>query len=156
MTYFTKKVAKEVAQMIKVQAELMIRAKDVENGLLPNGGGLHIKVGTSKGVILAYLDVGKREDWKAPYDDIAENKFNLTAEHQMSTRKLQLLYPELAEGSGNTYYWGSWIDGGIIVACSGVDPEWDEALSKMGCAFVRAMMTKKQKGEMSEGNHFRK
>lgn len=155
MYYFSKELAQQVADMVRAHAEEMIRPKKVENGLCPNGGGLHIVVGTSKGIILARADVGERDDWAGPYDEIAESKFSLTAETGKPTREGQLLYPELMEGPGNTYYWGSWIDGGIVVACSGVDPEWDEAFSKMGCAFVRAMVTKKQKGEMSEGKHFR-
>lgn len=155
MTYFSENIAKQAAEAVRVQADQMIRPKGTENGFSPNGGGLHIIVGTSKGKILAVASVGEPENWSGPYDKIAESKFNLTVETGMPTRKGQLLYPELMEGAGNTYYWGSWIDGGIVVACSGVDPEWDEAFSKMGCGFVRAMVTKKQQGEVSSGKHFR-
>ncbi len=156
MSYFSKEMAQKVADKVADQAEQMIRPKGVDNGFYPNGGGLHIIVGTSEGVILADADVGDRKDWEPRYDALAKDKFNLTVEHKMPTREIQLLYPELAEGKGNTYYWGSWIDGGIIVACSGVDPEWDEAFSKIGCAFIRAMVSKKVKRGALPGVHFRK
>lgn len=150
-----RKLAQQAAEIVEAQVNALMKGKGEENGLLPNGGGFYIIVGTSDGQMLHRLAIGERNEWTAPYSDIAESKFHLTVDHQMPTREIQLMYPELAEGHGNTYYWGSWIDGGLIVACSGVDPEWDEAFSKMIIAILRAMLTKKQKQELSEGKHFR-
>jgi len=135
--------------------EHLVKPKTTDNGLMPNGGGFYIIVGLKDGTCLTRLEFGSTDEWTAPYDEIAESKFNMTVEHQKPTREIQLMYPELAEGKGNTYYWGSWIDGGIVVACSGVDPEWDEAFSKMVVAVIRAMLTKKQKQELLESKHFR-
>lgn len=142
--------------VMRQMVEHLVLPKASENGLLPNGGGLYILVGLNDGTTLARFHLGSPDEWPAPYDDIAIGKFDLTVEHQMPTREIQQMYPELAEGEGNTYYWGSWIDGGLVVACSGVDPEWDEAFSKMVIAIMRAMLTKKQKQELLNGDHFRK
>lgn len=152
MYHFSEELAQEAADMIAVYAEQMIRPKGTDNGLCPNGGGLHIIVGTSKGIILARADVGNRSEWTGPYDEIAESNFKLTSETNKPTTVKQLSFPELMEGPGNSYFWcwGSCIDSDIVVACSGVDPEWNEAYSKMGCGLVRAMVIKKQKGETSK------
>jgi len=156
MSYFSEELAKEAAATVMSQmVQHLVKPKETPNGLMPNGGGFHIIVGDKDGNILARLDYGSKSEWTTSYDEIAESKFNMTVEHQMPTREVQLMYPELAEGKGNTYYWGSWIDGGIVVACSGVDPEWDEAFSKMVVAIIRAMLTKKQKQELLDGKHFR-
>lgn len=149
-------IANEAVQtVITLMVPPLVKPKEIENGLMPNGGGAYIILGTNSGDILAQHEHGERSGWTGPYDKVAESKFKLTVEHQLSTRDIQLLYPELAEGTGNTYYWGSCIDGGIVASCSGVDPEWDEALSKMVVAIFRAMITKKNKQELAPGKHFR-
>jgi hypothetical protein len=159
--YFSKEIADQAIHAVRPMLEALIKAKGLENGLLPNGNGFHIIVGDIDGRIIRDFDYKDRDVWVGPYNDIAVDKFELTVEHKMSTRKIQLLYPELAEArmliqrTGHTYYWGSWIDGGIVVACSGIDPEWDEFFSKVICAFIRAAVSKKVKLEAVAGKHFR-
>lgn len=116
---------------------------------------LHIVVGNSEGSILATKSIGNPEDWEHRYDEIAESKFNITVRTSQLTRIVQQVTPELAGEVGDTFYWGSWIDGGIVVACSGVQPYWDEAFSKVISAMVRALVTDEQVKEISNGGDFR-
>lgn len=116
---------------------------------------LHIVVGTSTGKILYELSLGKKKKWEYPYKKIARSKFKLTAKWQCSTRELQALYPEMAGEKGDTFYFGSWIDGDIVVSCSGVQGYWDEAFAKAIIAVIRAFITEKQELEMASGQDFR-
>lgn len=153
---FTKAIAGAAVEMITSTIIPKIQIRGEENDLLPNGNGLVIYVGDTSGKVLYEFRWDSPEEWFAPYDKIALSKFYLTVQHKLPSREIQLVYPELANSGGHTYYWGSWIDGGIVVACSGVDPEWDEAICKMICAAIRAMVTKKIKQDSAEpGTHFR-
>jgi len=115
---------------------------------------LHIVVGNSEGKVLASSSLGDLENWEHPYDKIAESKFALTVKHQMPTRQIQGQHPELSGEEGDTFFWGSYIDGGIVVACSGVQAYWDEAYSKCIVAVIKALVTAKQEDEMQKGGHF--
>lgn len=153
---FSKAIVTEALSLVMPAVIPIISEKTRENGLRPNGDGLQVYVGDITGKILGEYQQGTRESWPSEYDRIAISKFQLTLQYKMPSREIQLLHPELANAGGYTYYWGSWIDGGIITACSGVDPEWDEAISKMICAAIKAMVTKQILIESSEpGKHFR-
>lgn len=116
---------------------------------------LHIVAGTSTGKILYELSLGKEKKWEYPYKKIARNKFKLTVKWQCSTREIQALYPEMAGEKGDTFYFGSWIEGDIVVSCSGVQGYWDEAFSKIIIAVIRALVTEKQESEKASGKDFR-
>ena len=154
---FSKKIAEKAIEIVTPAIIPIIKDRgDESNGLLPNGNGLIIYVGDIHGKILAARRWDSTQEWFAPYDQIALSKFNLTVETRKPSREIQSMTPELANSGRYTYYWGSDIDGGIVVACSGVDPEWDEAICKMICAAIRAMVTKQIKqGSAEPGKHFR-
>jgi len=155
MSYFGLDIAKQAAEVVETNFNVLVKAKGEENGLLPNGGGLHMIIGDSEGNVIHTFNLLDPCTWPGAYKEHAESKFALTVKHQKPTREIMSLTPELAEGKDVTFYYGSEIDGGIVVACSGVDPEWDEALSKIAVAVIRAMVTKKVTIEKSAGNHFR-
>jgi hypothetical protein len=156
MSYFDLNIAKEAEKTVKLIFDTLVKPGDEENGFLPSGGGLHMIIGDNEGQVVHRFNILDPSAWPGEYKEHAESKFALTVKHQKPTREIMSLFPELAEGKDNTFYYGSEIDGGIIVACSGVDPEWDEALCKIAIAVIRAMVTKKVTIEKSAGNHFRK
>lgn len=135
-------------------------AKPLIQGLMDKGvakrNDLHIIVGNSDGEVLATESMGNPDKWEYPYDLIAQSKFDITVRTGKPTRIVQQLTPELAGELGDTFYWGSWIDGGIVVACSGVQAYWDEAFCKVITAIIRAMVTEKQAIEMEEDGNFLK
>ncbi len=97
---------------------------------------LHIVIGDIYGNIIYRYSMTTSDKWEYAYDEIALSKFELTIEHKMPTSEIQKLYPEL--NLGKTPYFGSAIDGGIVVACSGVDAEHDEMFSKCLAAGIRS------------------
>lgn len=74
--------------------------------------------------------IGARKEWEHPYDLIAEGKTVITARTGLPSRIVQLLHPELLLPS-DVRFWGNWIEGDLIASCSGVQPWYDEAFSKM-------------------------
>lgn len=69
-------------------------------------------------------------EWTAEYDVIARLKARLSARTGLSSREAQLMHPELLQEE-DVMYWGSAIRGNLIVACSGVQPWYDEAISNI-------------------------
>ena len=86
--------------------------------------------------------------------DISKSKYQLTLETGLPSREAQLLHPETTGGEGQTIYWGSWIDGFIIVAISGLPPEWDEVCSKLICGIIKALLTTQSKKDFELGKRF--
>jgi len=97
---------------------------------------LHIVVGDIYGNVIYEFSFKTSENWEYPYQEIALSKFDLTVEHAMPTSIIQKLYPGL--NLGITPYFGSAIDRGIVVACSGVDAEHDEMFAKCIVAGIRS------------------
>ena len=89
-------------------------------------------------MILSTHDIGDWRMWEYPFAAIATGKFAVTARTGLPTREVHLYYPELLK-SGDVMYWGSWIDGDIIAACSGIEPWFDEMVSKMLVAAAKAL-----------------
>lgn len=116
---------------------------------------LHIVVGkadgSTDGKVLSELSMGDPQEWEFGYRGVAHSKFKITARTGLPTRLVQTCMAELADEDGDTVYWGSAIDGGIIVACSGVEPFWDEAFSKAIAAVVRAMLSAEQESDLAAG-----
>lgn len=82
------------------------------------------------------MNFGDSSTWEHPFEDIAFAKAELTAKHNMPSREVQLMHPELLEVGtddemGDIKYWGSAIVGNLVVACSGVESYFDEAFSYM-------------------------
>lgn len=74
---------------------------------------------------------GPPEDWETPFDKIARSKHDISQREGKDTVNVPLIDREV----GDTQYWGSVVlefEGGrIIVAISGLQPWFDEALSGM-------------------------
>lgn len=149
MSRFNKEVAKNAINIAKGLIHQTMKNNVVKRS------HLHIVVGNTDGKILAEKSIGEPDEWKHPYKEIALSKFDLTVRHQKTTREIQLLYPELSGEEGDTFFWGSYIDGGIVVACSGVEAYFDEMYSKIIASIARALVTKYQEDEMSKGENFR-
>lgn len=111
---------------------------------------LSIIAGNINGDVLGIRDIGRDSGWEHPYDEIAKSKFDITARTGKPTQVIQELEPELAGFPGDTVYWGSWIDGGIIVACSGVRPWYDLAFSKCIVALIRANIIEKRQAMLGK------
>ena len=58
--------------------------------------------------------------------------------HGMSTHEIQTLAPHMLV-TGDTVYYGSVISNGIVVACSGVQPYFDEMISAWVLAACKAL-----------------
>lgn len=89
--------------------------------------------------VKASQSFGTRAEWSNDYRAIAEGKLLITARTGLPSRQVQLMQPELLEHD-DVIYWGSVIDGNIIVACSGVQPWFDEAISKIIAGICRALI----------------
>lgn len=77
-------------------------------------------------VIVHRRSVGDPKEWMHPYDDIATLKADLSARTGLPTRLLHTPeYRHLLRPT-DVRYWGSVIEEGLVVACSGVQPDFDE------------------------------
>lgn len=81
---------------------------------------------------------GDKLEWEHPYDIIAEDKFDLTLEHEMSTRELHATLTEEEIQALSTPYKGSAYNKeyGIAVAFSGVDEHIDEVIAEIVLAIL--------------------
>ncbi|MBI4100906.1 hypothetical protein HY441_00330 [Candidatus Microgenomates bacterium] len=118
-----------------------------------NRSHLYIVVGTVDGAVLYMESVGDHAEWEHPYDDIARSKFRITCQTGMPSRLVQEIHPELVP-EAETVYWGSWIDGGVVVACSGVEPWFDEAFAKTICALCVALIKARREMVRERGVDF--
>lgn len=149
-----KRYNKRVAiQAVKLVVESLIKLT-MDTGLAKRKD-LHIVIGKRSGKILHEFSLGKVKKWEHDYKGVARSKFNLTCRNGLPTRIIQSMMPELAGEKGDTFYFGSWIDGDIVVACSGVQAYWDEAYAKVIVAVVRAIVTAIQENEIALGKDFR-
>lgn len=82
---------------------------------------------------------GDTHEWEHDFHAIARGKTVITARTGLPTRVVQELHPELLLPT-DTQFWGNWIEGNIIVSCSGVEPWFDEAISKSAVALIKAMI----------------
>jgi hypothetical protein len=76
-------------------------------------------------------------EWEFPYDQIAHGKGRITGRTRLPSRVVQLMKPHLLLPD-DVRFWGSWIEENIVVAGSGVEPWYDEAICKMACGLVVA------------------
>jgi hypothetical protein len=89
--------------------------------------------------ILLEHAVGKpRAQWDADYGMYARAKAKVSWRTGRDSSQVQLLSPHLLE-RGELPVWGSVCMDGIVVALSGAEPEYDEALAASIAASVRAV-----------------
>lgn len=81
---------------------------------------------------------GDRAEWTGDYGRIARSKAMLTHFHRMPTQIIQERCPYLLE-EGDTTYFGSAYADGLTVACSGVEPWFDEMISWWVLSAIRAL-----------------
>jgi hypothetical protein len=147
---FGKKIAE---QAIKIAVDSIMTQTRMDG--IVESNGFYIVVGTNKQQILAVREDGDQSLWTYDYKKLALSKFEITARNSLPSRLIQETMPELAGKEGDTYFWGSCIDGGIVAACSGFIPEWDEVFSKTIVAICRALVSEKRNLELTKGKHFR-
>lgn len=78
---------------------------------------------------MAQAAFGDTSAWEHEYRRFAWSKARITARTGMATSLVAASFPHLLM-PGDTKYWGSWIEGDIIAAASGVEPYYDEMFSK--------------------------
>jgi hypothetical protein len=83
--------------------------------------------------LVSYL--GNIEEWEYDYKSIALSKAELSVRTGKGSAELGPQYLLL----GDTIYWGSVVLDGIVVACSGVKPYYDEMFSMWIAAAVKAL-----------------
>lgn len=85
---------------------------------------------------------GNRNVWAYPYDKIALSKAFFSWKHGLPSRRIQHEFAYLCE-AGTTMYGGSVIDeGGLIVAVSGLDEEYDEMFAGMTMSLCKGYAQK--------------
>jgi hypothetical protein len=88
---------------------------------------------------LAEKFFGSIEVCEATYKPIAHGKASISASTGLSSREVQLMRPELIE-PGDVIYWGSVIQGDIIVSASGVQAFNDEAIATIVMTLIMALL----------------
>ncbi len=94
-------------------------------------------------------NIGYDADWEYEYDVIALSKAEKSARTGKGTAELPPHY--LIDG--DVVYWGSVVLDDIVVACSGVEPFYDEMFSMWIAAAIKAL-AKKRFAEFSPDKMF--
>lgn len=103
--------------------------------------------------ILCETTFGDRNDWDANYAEIARTKAFESWKTGLSTHVITELRPYLL-GIDDTYYWGSVVLEGVVVAASGLKPWYDEFVSYMVAAALRAIAIDNFQKALKSGNDF--
>jgi hypothetical protein len=88
--------------------------------------------------VLYEYSVGERSSWDVDYAAFARSKAQLSWQHGMDSRQLQLMEPHRLRSVDALLWGGVWLDG-IVVAASGAMPIWDEAFSLSVAGHLRAL-----------------
>lgn len=88
--------------------------------------------------VLYEQSVGERSSWDVDHAAFARSKAQLSWQHRMDSRRLQLMQPHLLRSVDALLWGGVWLDG-IVVAASGAMPIWDEAFSLSVAGHLRAL-----------------
>ena len=78
--------------------------------------------------ILHECTFGTPESWPAPFDELARNKAAQAWRDSVSNIDHQTLHPSSLR-EGDVLFYGSFVYGNIVVACSGVEPWFDMLVS---------------------------
>lgn len=78
------------------------------------------------------------QNWEHAYDEIAKGKTEISARTGLTSREAQMMYPELLVSS-DIMFWGNAVSVDLIVSCSGVQPWFDEAISKTILGLCQAL-----------------
>jgi len=120
----------------------------VRRARVSGGGFLHIvvldptarpeRVPFEQAVLLEH-SIGERERWDADYAGFARAKARLSWTHGLDSHCLQTLRPHLLR-RGDSLLWGGVCLDGLVVACSGAHPWYDEAFATAVAAALRALV----------------
>lgn len=109
----------------------------------------------AKGILWEH-SIGDNDKWAAPFQDIARSKAELTWRHGMSTRLLQARKPYLLVPGDTIYFGSATIDeqGDLVVAASGVQPWYDEMISRWMLAALIGCCHNELQRLAADNNHF--
>jgi len=94
------------------------------------------------------------DGWEDPYDQFARQKAKASWRTGLPTRVIRECAPHLLK-EGNTVHGGSVVHDGLVVACSGVQPWFDEAIAGIASAVIRGIANEKMQMEVfSSGESF--
>jgi hypothetical protein len=136
MSLVTEAIAKEAIELGIPTIERLLKRYGTRKDFyllvaLRNSDGTH--------QMLAEQFFGDIEACEAKYKPIAHGKASISARTGLSSREVQLMHPELVDGQ-DVIYWGSVIQGDIIVAGSGVQAFNDEAVAKIIMTLIMALL----------------
>jgi len=136
-------LAREALALALPMIEAAVRRERVSGG-----GFLHIvvldptarpeRVPFEQAVLLEH-SIGERERWDADYAGFARAKARLSWTHGLDSHSLQTLRPHLLR-QGDSLLWGGVCLDGLVVACSGAHPWYDEAFATAVAAALRALV----------------
>lgn len=121
-----------------VVANPTFRSDADEEDHLPGAGSVSVRrLWNEKGILYEH-SLGDRSLWQFPFDKIARSKCYLSWYYNMPTQVLQTRAPHLLR-VGETVYYGSAVSDGLVVACSGVQPYFDQMISGWVLEACRAL-----------------
>jgi len=149
-------LAREAIELTLPMIEPAVRRERVSGG-----GFLHLVVldplakpgrATFEQALLLEHSIGDRARWDADYAGFARAKARLSWENQLDSHRLQSTHTHLLR-RGDSLLWGGVCLDGIVVACSGAHPWYDEAFACAVAAAVRALAkerhaTAREKGRL--------
>lgn len=103
--------------------------------------------------VLAERSFGDRASWEHPYDQIAHAKAKLSWRTGLDTHVALQLRPDLI-GKGDVVYRGGVCFNGIVVACSGVEAEYDEMFARWIAAAIYGLAARRLEVARTSGESF--
>ena len=103
---------------------------------------LHVVIGligvNGEGAILVQESFGDFGAWEHDYEPIAKGKFYLSARTGLPSRLVQADHPFLL-GVESVVHGGSVVEDEVVVACSGVESYFDEAVAGVILAILKGL-----------------
>ena len=130
-----------------IEATLANRAKRQHLAIVVTATSAILETDTNKSFqenCLFTASIGEEKKWEYEYDVIALSKAEKSARTGKGSAELAPHY--LIDG--DTIYWGSVVLDDIVVACSGVEPYYDELFSMWIASAIKAL-AKKRFAELS-------
>jgi hypothetical protein len=113
---------------------------------LPGSGGFEVAV--------LYEHSVNRENWDADYAGFARAKAELSWRTRLDSHAVQALHPQLL-APGDTLLWGGVCLDGLVIAVSGMQPWYDEALAGVIACCLRAIAKAKARAAAEKGPFLR-
>jgi hypothetical protein len=95
---------------------------------------------TFEEAILAERSYGKpRKEWEVDFAAYARAKARVSWHARRDSHAVQALAPQLRQADDTPLWGGVYLDG-LVVAASGAEPQYDEAMSGMVALLIRALL----------------